>query len=67
MVSNGNRHALHFITSHHIKHYRIRSKNLSPFVHQRICHLRPLELYRMKKNIGGDEHLDFSDETLKRR
>ena len=32
--------------------YRIRSKNSSPFVHQKIRHLRPLELEWRKLSNG---------------
>ena len=50
----------------HQEHYCIRSKNSLPFVQQINSSFEAIRA-RMKKTIGGDEHLDFLDKTLERR
>ena len=43
--------------------YRILSKNLSPTVPRKICHLVPIRI-GMNKMAEGDEYLDYLDETV---
>ena len=53
----------HTRTTNHCKNYCILSKNLSPTVARRICHLVTIRI-GMNKMAKGDEHLDYHDETL---